>query len=47
MGYFENIDSERAIELRYADLLSLREFLLLFTTESVPDYSSLSNSTEN
>jgi hypothetical protein len=42
VGYFEGIDSERGIEWRYADSLSLREFLLLDTTQSVPDHSSLS-----
>lgn len=42
VGYFEGIDSERGIEWRCADSLSLREFLLLGTKESVPDHSSLS-----
>jgi len=42
VGYFEGIDSERGIEWRCADSLSLREFLLLAPHESVPDHSSLS-----
>ena len=39
VGYFEGIDSERGIEWRCADSLSLREFLLLAPHESVPDHS--------
>lgn len=42
VGYFEGIDSERGIEWRCADSLSLREFLLLGHAESVPDHSTLS-----
>ena len=42
VGYFEGIDSERGIEWRCADSLSLREFLRLQTTERVPDHSWLS-----
>ena len=42
MGYFEGIDSERGLEWRCADSLSLREFLRLGTTEPVPDHSWLS-----
>ena len=42
VGYFEGIDSERGIEWRCADSLSLREFLQLAPHESVPDHSSLS-----
>ena len=42
VGYFEGIDSERGIEWRCADSLSLREFLLLDTGQAVPDHSSLS-----
>ncbi|AVD71999.1 hypothetical protein CAY53_11365 [Desulfobulbus oralis] len=42
IGYFEGIDSERGICWRCADSLSLREFLQLGPTESVPDHSSLS-----
>jgi transposase len=42
VGYFEGIDSERGIEWRCADSLSLRDFLQLSASESVPDHSSLS-----
>ncbi len=42
IGYFEAIHSERGIEWRCADSLSLREFLLLDLTERVPDHSTLS-----
>lgn len=42
VGYFEGIDSERGIEWRCADSLSLREFLLLASREGVPDHSWLS-----
>jgi transposase len=42
VGYFEGIESERGIEWRCADSLSLREFLLLDSKEPVPDHSSLS-----
>lgn len=42
VGYFEGLDSERGIEWRCADSLSLREFLLLASRESVPDHSWLS-----
>src|SRR3982751_5013762 len=42
VGYFEGIDSERGLEWRCADSLSLREFLRLGTTEPVPDHSWLS-----
>src|SRR6478735_4192431 len=42
VGYFEGIDSERGLEWRYADSLSLREFLRLGDRESVPDHSWLS-----
>jgi transposase len=42
VGYFEGIDSERGLEWRCADSLSLREFLRLSTTEPVPDHSWLS-----
>jgi transposase len=44
VGYFEGIDSERGLEWRCADSLSLREFLRLGTTEPVPDHSWLSRS---
>ena len=42
VGYFEGLDSERGLEWRCADSLSLREFLRLGTTEPVPDHSWLS-----
>jgi hypothetical protein len=42
IGYFEGIDSERGLEWRCADSLSLREFLCLGERERVPDHSWLS-----
>jgi transposase len=42
VGYFEGIDSERGLEWRCTDSLSLREFLRLGTTDPVPDHSWLS-----
>jgi transposase len=42
VGYFEGLDSERGIEWRCADSLSLREFLLLESRERVPGHSWLS-----
>src|ERR671929_1196999 len=42
VGYFEGIDSERGLEWRCADSLSLREFLRLGEREAVPDHSWLS-----
>src|SRR5512135_3398332 len=42
VGYFEGIDSERGVEWRCSDSLSLREFLRLRTAERVPDHSWLS-----
>ena len=42
VGYFEGIDSERGLEWRCADSLSLREFLRLGTAERVPDHWWLS-----
>ena len=42
IGYFEGIDSERGLEWRCADSLSLREFLRLSERERVPDHSWLS-----
>lgn len=42
VGYFEGIDSERGLEWRCTDSLSLREFLRLEARERVPDHSSLS-----
>jgi transposase len=41
VGYFEGIDSQRAIAWRCADSLSLREFLGLALSERAPDHSSL------
>ena len=42
IGYFEGLSSERGIAWRVADSLSLRSFLDLELTESVPDHSTLS-----
>jgi len=42
IGYFEGIESERGIEWRCADSMSLREFLGLGLTDRVPDHSTLS-----
>src|SRR5947209_9914764 len=42
VGYFEGIDSERGLEWRCADSLSLREFLRLSERELAPDHSWLS-----
>jgi transposase len=42
VGYFEGIASERGIEWRCSDSLSLREFLRLEDRERVPDHSWLS-----
>ena len=42
VGYFEGIDSERGIEWRCADSLSLRDFLRLEATGRVSDHSWLS-----
>jgi transposase len=42
VGYFEGIDSERGLEWRCSDSLSLREFLRLGTAEPAPDHSWLS-----
>ena len=42
VGYFEGIDSERGLEWRCADSLSLREFLRVGERERVPDHSWLS-----
>jgi transposase len=42
IGYFEGIDSERGLEWRCSDSLSLREFLRLGDRERVPDHSWLS-----
>lgn len=42
VGYFEGIESERGLEWRCSDSLSLREFLGLEMHERVPDHSTLS-----
>lgn len=42
VGYFEGIESERGIEWRCTDSLSLRRFLRVGDTERVPDHSTLS-----
>ena len=42
LGYFEGLDSERAIAWRAADSLSLREFLDVALDENPPDHSTVS-----
>ncbi|MDY7091670.1 MAG: transposase [Acidobacteriota bacterium] len=42
IGYFEGLDSERAIARRLADSLSLRHFCGFELTDSTPDHSTLS-----
>lgn len=42
IGYFEGIESERGIEWRCSDSLSLRSFLGLTFDERVPEHSTLS-----
>jgi transposase len=42
IGYFEGIESERGIEWRCTDSLSLKEFLGVEGHQRVPDHSSLS-----
>ena len=42
VGYFEGFESERGLEWRCADSLSLRTFLGVPLNERVPDHSSLS-----
>jgi len=44
VGYFEGIHSERGLEWRCSDSLSLREFLRLESRARVPDNSWLSRS---
>ena len=44
VGYFEGIDSERGLEWRRSDSLSLRAFLRLGSRDRVPDHSWLSRS---
>src|ERR1700722_859200 len=41
IGYFEGLDSQRAIAWRCSDSLSLRAFLGIPLTETTPDHSSL------
>ena len=42
LGYFEGLDSERAIAWRAADSLSIRQFLDFAPHEAPPDHSTLS-----
>ena len=42
LGYFEGLDSERAIAWRAADSLSLRQFLDIALHEASPDHSTVS-----
>src|SRR5690349_5418451 len=42
VGYFEGLDSQRAIAWRCSDSLSLRAFLGVPWNEATPDHSSLS-----
>ena len=42
LGYFEGLDSERAIAWRAADSLSIRAFLDVALHETTPDHSTLS-----
>jgi transposase len=42
IGYFEGLDSERGIDWRCADSLSLRRFLGCGPDETTPDHSSIS-----
>jgi transposase len=42
VGYFEGLDSERAIAWRAADSLTLREFLGLAFPDAPPDHSTIS-----
>ena len=42
VGYFEGLDSERAIAWRTADSLSLRSFLRLVPPAAPPDHSTIS-----
>jgi len=43
VGYFEGLDSQRAIAWRCADSLSLRAFLRIDLSEGTPDHSSMTN----
>ena len=42
LGYFEGLDSERAIAWRAADSLSVRTFLHLELPDAAPDHSTIS-----
>ena len=42
IGYFEGLDTERAIAWRAADSFALREFLGLMLPEAPPDHSTIS-----
>ena len=42
LGYFECLDSERAMAWRAADSSGVREFLGLARTEAAPDHSTIS-----
>lgn len=42
IGYFEGLDSERAIAWRLADSISLRRFLSIELDERAPDHSTIS-----
>ena len=42
IGYFEGIESERGLEWRCADSMSLRRFLGIPVTKRVPDHTTLS-----
>ena len=42
VGYFEGLDSERAIAWRTADSFALRQFLGLELPEAPPDHSTVS-----
>ena len=43
VGYFEGLESQRAIAWRCADSLSLRSFLRVDVTKGTPDHSSMTN----
>ena len=43
VGYFEGLDSQRAIAWRCADSLSLRTFLRIDLSKGTPDHSSMTN----